>query len=110
MYKAILISATTLIPEVIDIDFELKGEWLYVIRGGVTGFESANVKSLVEKYPKRGVFSQWVACAGTLNLYHRLEIPMSEVIKFLEKKKTIEVKRSYGYPKEIIFLQDLGDS
>jgi len=110
MYRAVKINAVTLIPEIVDVDFvvkyheTLKGDWIYVTKGAVTGFESAELENLIQDYPKRSVFAYWVACGGTLNKYHRLEIPMSEVIKFLEDQKLIEVKREYGYVKKITRL------
>ena len=114
MYKAIKTDAWTLIPEIIDVDFEIRqpgyveGSWIYVVKGAVTGYESANVKQLVEEYPRRGVFSAWVACGGTLRKYDHLEVPMSEIIKFLEDQGLIEVKREYGYVREIIWKDELG--
>ena len=107
MYKAVKINASTLIPEIVDVGFEiryserLKSDWIYVVKGGITGYESADIKRLVEDYPESSVFSSWTACVGTLNKYHRLEIPMSEIIKFLEHQNLITVKREYGYVRKI---------
>lgn len=109
MYKAIRVNAVTLIPEVIDVDFEikysenLKSDWIYVTKGGVTGYESAEVRRLVQDYPDRSVFATWTACMGTLNRYHRLDIPISEVIKFLKDQGLIETKEKYGYITEVIW-------
>jgi len=107
MYKAIKTDAWTLIPEIVDVDFKIRtyeslsGHWIHVIKGGITGFESAEVERLIEKYPKRGVFGSWIACAGTLRKYHHLAIPMSEVIKFLENNNLVDIERQYGYIKKI---------
>ena len=111
IYKAIKINAVTLIPEVVDVDFEVRqhksieGDWIHITRGGVTGYESANVRELVKDYPRRSVFDSWTACGGTLNKYNRLMIPISEIIKFLESQGLIEVKYEYGYPKEIVWKE-----
>lgn len=90
-----------------DVDFEMRhserlnSEWVYVIKGGVTGYESAQLDKLIDGLHKESAFITWTACAGTLNKYHRLEIPMSEVIKFLLDQKLITVEREYGYIKKI---------
>jgi len=112
MYKGIKINASTLLPEIVDVDFKVKyhesleSDWIYVVKGAITGYESAQVSKLIEDYPKRSVFASWIACGGTLNKYHRLEIPMSEVIKFLEDQGLITVEREYGYPQKIIHTFD----
>jgi len=109
LYKGIKTNAHTLIPEIVEVDFEVRksewteGDWIYITKGAVTGYESANVRELVGDYSKRSVFSTWIANAGTLNEYHRLEIPMSEIIKYLEDQKLIETKREYGYIKEVVW-------
>jgi len=109
MYKAVKTNARTLIPEIVDVDFEIKqyesleGDWIRVTKGGVTGYESANIRNLVGDAHKQSIFASWVACGGTLNKYNRLEIPMSEIIKFLEHQGLIEVKREYGYIRKIIW-------
>ena len=114
-YKGIRTNSHTLIPEIVDIEFEIRhfdkgnlaGEdWLYVTKGGVTGYESAQLKEMVDSYLERSVFTTWTACMGTLNKYPRLEIPMSEVIKFLKDQGLIEVTYEYGYPKKIIWKDD----
>lgn len=108
MYKGVKTDAWSLIPKVVDVDFDIKqydslaGDWIRVTKGGVTGYESAEWRKLIEDYPNRSVFSSWVACNGTLNKYHRLEIPMSEIIKFLKHQGLITVEREYGYIKKII--------
>ena len=105
-YKAILTKSWSLQPEIIEVDFEIKkhgGEdWIYPIPG-VTGFESAPLKKLVEEYINEPVFSKWTACGGTLNKYDRLEIPISEIIRWLEETKQITVERDWGYIKSIIW-------
>lgn len=108
MYKGVKINAFTLIPEIVDVDFEIRhseslnSDWIYVTTGAVTGYESVEWRKLTDDYPNRSVFTSWIACAGTLNKYHRLEIPMSEVIKFLENQGLITIEREYGYIKKII--------
>ena len=83
MYKAVKIDAVTLIPAVVDVDFKirysesLESDWIYLTKGGVIGYESAEVRNLIEDYSERSVFASWTACMGTLNKYHRLEIPIS---------------------------------
>lgn len=104
MYKAVLVDAFTLIPKVVDVDFEIRGEYIYVVKGGVTGYESATLKKIVDDYLERSVFACWVACMGTLRKYPRLEIPMSEIIKYLLDNEIIEVEKEYGYIKKIIWL------
>jgi len=113
VYKAVKIDAWSLLPEIVDVDFEiiysesLKSDWIYVTKGGVTGYESAEVRKLIEDYPKRSMFEYWVACGGTLNKYHRLNIPMSEVIKYLEDQNLVDVKRKYGYVKKVTWKNKL---
>jgi len=107
MYKAIKTNARTLIPEVIDVDFEIKGEYIYVSKGAVTGYESASVRDIVKQYVEMSVFTCWTACSGTLNKYPRLEIPMSEIIKFLQDKELITVEKDYGYIKNITLSDNL---
>lgn len=106
MYKAIRIKSWSLEPEIIEVNFETfmssDVEWVRPIPG-VTGYESANLKKIVNDYLKKPVFSRWVACAGTLNKYDRLEIPMSEIIKWVEKIGRIETRREYDYLKEVIW-------
>lgn len=112
MYNGVKTNAWTLIPEIVDVDFEirysesLESDWIYIIKGGVTGYESAEWRKLIEDYPNRSVFTSWLACAGTLNKYHRLDIPMSEVIKFLQDQKLITIEREYGYIKKIVVCQE----
>ena len=111
MYKAIRVKAWSLEPEIVDIDFEVAAgyddkEWIRPVPG-VTGYESGPLKSMVEEYVDKPVFSRWIACAGTLNKYDRLEIPMSEIIKYLEDNKRITVKREYGYIKEVTWCDSL---
>ena len=107
MYKAVKIDAWSLLPEIVDVDFEIRthesldGQWIHVIKGGVTGYESAEVRKLIKDYPRRSVFYYWVACGGTNRKYHRLNIPMSEVIKYLQDQGLIEVEREYGYIKKV---------
>ena len=106
MYKAILTNCASLQPEVVDIDFEVfvghgGVEWIRPVPG-VTGYESAQLKEIIKDYfDNKPVFSRWIACAGTLNKYDRLEIPMSEIIKYLQDGGRINVKREYGYIKNI---------
>ena len=108
-YKAVKTNARTLVPEIVEVEFEIRcsenlgSDWLYIVKGGVIGFESAELKNLVDVYPDRSVFATWTACMGTLNKYPRLEVPMSEIVKFLEGEGRISVEREYGYPKKIIW-------
>jgi len=104
-YKAIRVKSWSLEPEVIDIDFKIyegydDKEWISPIPG-VTGYESGPLKRMVEEYVGKPVFSRWIACGGTLNKYDRLEIPMSEIIKYLLDKGRIRVDREYGYIKKV---------
>jgi len=107
-YKAIRIKSWSLEPEVIDIGFKVYDgyddkEWISPLPG-VTGYESGPLRSMVEEYIDKPVFSRWIACAGTLNKYDRLEIPMSEIVKYLEDNERIIVEREYGYIKKVTWL------
>lgn len=111
MYKGIRTNAVTLVPEVIDVEFIIrtnkKGiDWIYISKGAITGYESAQIREMVEKYVNESCFATWVACFGTLNKYSRLEIPMSEVLKFLLDEDLITVTRDYGYIKSIEWKDD----
>jgi len=104
-YKAIRVKSWNLEPEVIDIGFEIyKGygdkEWIRPIPG-VTGYESAPLKRMVEDYVEKPVFFRWIACAGTLHMYDRLEIPLSEIVRYLEDSGRVVVERKYGYTKKV---------
>ena len=106
MYKAILTKSYNLQPEIIEINFITKidskdREWIHPVPG-VTGYEGAQVKKIVEEYIKdKPVFCTWTACSGTLNKYDRLEIPMSEIIRYLEDVGRITVEKEYGYIRKV---------
>lgn len=114
MYKAIKTDAFTLIPEIVEVDFEIRhseslvSDWIYITKGGVTGYASAKVRRLVEQYLERSVFAVWSANIGTLNKYHNLDVPLSEIIKFLKDRGLITVIYEYGYPKQITWKDDSG--
>ncbi len=61
----------------------LKGEqWLHIIDGGVTGYESFQLTDIaIEEASKTG----WYACAGTHNRWDTLYIPPEEMRKALQE-------------------------
>jgi len=117
MYVGIKTNAWTLIPEIVEVNFKLKryGEdskylagttWLSVTKGAITGYEEMEIKPVLEKDGKRS-FVCWVACGGTLNKYHRLEIPMSQILQYLLDEGYIEITREYGYIKDIKWIKEV---
>jgi hypothetical protein len=109
-YCGIRTSCVSLIPKIIEVEFTLKYNeknketWLYISKGGVTGFESAQLPDLIMKYPEKNVFCVWIANMGTLHKYDRLEIPIYEIIKYLIHNKKIVITKEYGYIKNIRWL------
>lgn len=106
MYKAIKTSSVTLVPEIIDVEFIIKvddkGEdWIHISKGAITGYESAQIRELMEQYIKRSCFASWTANFGTLNKYSKLEVPMSEILRFLLDRDLVTVTKDYGYIKSI---------
>jgi hypothetical protein len=107
MYKAVKINCSSLIPEIVDVDFKivhsdsLNEDYIHITKGGVTGYESADWKKLIENYQDTSPFASWIACNGTLNRWHRLEIPMMEIIRYLLNNKLITVEKEYGYIKKV---------
>jgi len=104
-YKAIRVKSWNLEPEVVDIGFEVyegygDEEWIRPVPS-VTGYESGPLRRMVEEYVGKPVFSRWIACAGTLHMYDRLEIPLSEIVRYLEDNDKITVEREYGYIKKV---------
>lgn len=110
MYKVIRVNSWSLEPVVEEINFvtnvDSEGiEWIHP-SPGVTGYEGAELKKIIESYvDDKPVFSRWIACAGTLNKWDRLEIPMSEIVRYLEDEGRISVEREYGYIKKVVFLE-----
>jgi len=104
MYKGVLFNAFTIEPEIVDIEFEIRGEYIYIVKGGVTGYEGAPLKKIVNDYVDKSMFTCWVACMGTYRKYHRLSIPMYEIIKYLINNNLIELERECGYIKGVKWL------
>ena len=112
--KAIRVKSWSLEPEIIEIGLsafldEKNVEWVRP-NPGVTGFESAQLKKLIDEYLDKPVFSRWVACSGTLNKYDRLEIPIFGIIQWLEKINRISVEKEYGYITKIHWNDSLSQT
>ncbi len=75
----------------VEIDFvinETGEEWLVVISGGPTGFESVQVSDL-RKQISEAVWPYWLACIGTAYIpggraWDRLEIPCEELVDLVD--------------------------
>ena len=109
-YKGIKYNSHTLLPEIIDINFEVKDDnngerWVRIIKGNSTGYEGLPIKKALNEYLDKGVFINWVACSGTLNKYPRLEIPMIELINYLIDNNYIFLEKEYDYIKKINWLK-----
>jgi len=59
---------------------ELKSWWIYVAKGGVTGYESMEEKDVDTMCGGWG----WCVCAGAKNKYDKLSIPAEEMQKISE--------------------------
>ena len=80
-YKAVRFDSMTGLPSIVDIEFKIEGEWLYITKGCVTGYESARIGELIKN---DYVFDVWVACSGTQRQYDRLIVPIVEIKRFLK--------------------------
>lgn len=111
MYKGIYFDCFTLVPEIIDVDFELKyyktkyidDIYVRLTKGRVTGYEECKLNKLIDDYLESGVFTCWAANMGTNRSYPRLLIPVSEIIKWLKDNEYIETTYEYGYLKEVTY-------
>lgn len=103
-YVGVKTNCSTLMPKIVEVGFNIRGDYINVVKGAVTGYEGANVKEICKDYLDKGVYARWVACMGTLNKYDKLEIPMSEIIKYLIDNEYITIGKEYGYIKEIRWL------
>jgi len=86
-YKAIKTNCVTGIPKITEVGFVIRGEWLYISKGGITGFESARFKELTEN---NRIWDRWMACMGTHRRYDRLEVPIVEIKRFLKNESQKE--------------------
>jgi hypothetical protein len=105
-YKGIRMNCFDFEPKIVDIDFEIRDKYIYVIKGGTTGYESGNYKEMINEYIDKSMFTVWVACFGTVQRYSRLEIPMYEVLKYLETNGYLMTFFEYGYLKKVIWLDE----
>lgn len=83
-----MFSSLTGVPRVVDVEFKVKEDgYVYVTKGGVTGFESA---PLVDLLKHDYVFDCWNACMGTERSWSKMLIPIMEIRRFVEDN-SIEV-------------------
>ena len=69
----------------VEVDYEIafvKGERIFRLIGGVTGYESFYIDN---EYTNLAAMCEggWLACAGTKDRYDRLTIPAEEMSKAL---------------------------
>lgn len=82
-YKAVVFSSLTGIPRVVDVEFTVRENgYLYVTKGGVTGFESAPLEELLKN---DYVFDCWNANMGTARSWSKMLIPIMEIRRFVEE-------------------------
>jgi len=71
----------------VEVDCEKKhntfldSDWVWIVRGGVTGYESIEVSKL---QACKDSMKDWVACSGTKGVWDNLVIPISEVFRLVE--------------------------
>lgn len=67
-----------------DIEYEIRDTSFWLLNG-VTGYESFTISAFLKDINDADFDenSVWVACMGTKDRYHKLEIPISELKKAL---------------------------
>ncbi len=76
----------------VEVEYELRvgydlQVWLYIVKGGVTGHESAPLLKMVRNM-EAGDVTEWPACAGTPMKWDRLVITGASIIRAFETLET----------------------